>query len=234
MMEMVMGKMPDRFARAGARSKPEFFKEGSKLDWPKPKASRQSKKDVRATRLLSVSLSFFIAPLCYSSAPIGCHTTYWLDQPTFPEPRSEALGFWPHSANYCRRGSQASILLLEYPRWDITLLSSCFALLPSVALGFIWTPCSLLWSVYYITIGISIVMNRYPFPNYEGQFISPICGFTWTCIIVWRTVPTTLSVREQEIPDKGPAVLSRAAPAASRFFFQFMAGNWCVLRHHWM
>ncbi|KAK7454475.1 serine threonine protein kinase CMGC group [Stygiomarasmius scandens] len=53
MMEFVMGKMPDRFARAGARSKPEFFKEGSKLDWPKPKASRQSKKDVRATRPLA-------------------------------------------------------------------------------------------------------------------------------------------------------------------------------------
>ncbi|KAG6332466.1 hypothetical protein ID866_6622 [Astraeus odoratus] len=45
MMEMVMGKMPERFARAGARSKPEFFKEGARLDWPKPKASRQSKKD---------------------------------------------------------------------------------------------------------------------------------------------------------------------------------------------
>ncbi|RDB25581.1 Dual specificity protein kinase lkh1 [Hypsizygus marmoreus] len=53
MMEMVMGKMPDRFARAGARSKPEFFKDGAKLDWPKAKASRQSKKDVRATRPLS-------------------------------------------------------------------------------------------------------------------------------------------------------------------------------------
>ncbi|KAI9570543.1 kinase-like domain-containing protein [Boletus coccyginus] len=52
MMEAVMGKMPDRFARAGARSKPEFFKEGSRLDWPKPKASRQSKKDVRATKSL--------------------------------------------------------------------------------------------------------------------------------------------------------------------------------------
>ncbi|GLB40484.1 putative serine/Threonine protein kinases, catalytic domain [Lyophyllum shimeji] len=52
MMEMVMGKMPERFARAGARSKPEFFKEGAKLDWPKAKASRQSKKDVRATRPL--------------------------------------------------------------------------------------------------------------------------------------------------------------------------------------
>lgn len=54
MMEVVMGKMPDRFARAGARSKPEFFKEGCKLDWPKAKASRQSKKDVRATRSLQV------------------------------------------------------------------------------------------------------------------------------------------------------------------------------------
>ncbi|EIM91008.1 kinase-like protein [Stereum hirsutum FP-91666 SS1] len=52
MMEQVMGKMPDRFARAGARSKPEYFKEGNKLDWPKPKASRQSKKEVRATRSL--------------------------------------------------------------------------------------------------------------------------------------------------------------------------------------
>lgn len=58
MMEMVMGKMPERFARSGARSKPEFFKEGSKLDWPKPKASRQSKKDVRATRSLQVRCNF--------------------------------------------------------------------------------------------------------------------------------------------------------------------------------
>jgi dual-specificity kinase len=60
MMEMVMGKMPDRFARAGARSKPEFFKEGAKLDWPKPKASRQSKKDVRSTRALSVCTSAYL------------------------------------------------------------------------------------------------------------------------------------------------------------------------------
>lgn len=66
MMEMVMGKMPERFARAGARAKPEFFKDGCKLDWPKPKASRQSRKDVRATRSLHVSLSL-IAPRCHSS-----------------------------------------------------------------------------------------------------------------------------------------------------------------------
>ena len=55
MMEQVMGKMPERFARSGARAKPEYFKEGSKLDWPKPKASRQSKKEVRACRGLHVS-----------------------------------------------------------------------------------------------------------------------------------------------------------------------------------
>ena len=54
MMEQVMGKMPERFARSGARAKPEFFKEGRKLDWPKPKASRQSKKEVRACRSLQV------------------------------------------------------------------------------------------------------------------------------------------------------------------------------------
>jgi dual-specificity kinase len=54
MMEVAMGKMPDRFARAGARSKPEFFKEGGRLDWPKGRASKQSKKDARATRPLQV------------------------------------------------------------------------------------------------------------------------------------------------------------------------------------
>ncbi|KAF9466567.1 kinase-like domain-containing protein [Collybia nuda] len=53
MMEMVMGKMPERFARAGARTKPEFFKDGTKLDWPKAKATRQSKKEVRSTRSLA-------------------------------------------------------------------------------------------------------------------------------------------------------------------------------------
>ena len=54
MMEQVMGKMPERFARSGARAKPEYFKEGCKLDWPKPKATRQSRKEVRACRSLQV------------------------------------------------------------------------------------------------------------------------------------------------------------------------------------
>ena len=54
MMEQVMGKMPDRFARAGARSKPEYFKEGGRLAWPQAKATRQSRKEVRACRSLQV------------------------------------------------------------------------------------------------------------------------------------------------------------------------------------
>ena len=52
-----MGRMPERFSRQGARSKPEYFKEGPRLDWPKPKAPRQSKKDVRACRQLAVSIT---------------------------------------------------------------------------------------------------------------------------------------------------------------------------------
>jgi dual-specificity kinase len=75
MMEMVMGKMPDRFARAGARSKPEFFKEGAKLDWPKAKSSRQSKKDVRATRPLAVSFHWNFSVIVTSDLCPGCHTT---------------------------------------------------------------------------------------------------------------------------------------------------------------
>ncbi|KAH8797080.1 CMGC/CLK protein kinase [Flagelloscypha sp. PMI_526] len=57
MMEKVMNLMPDHFARAGYRSKPEFFKEvggaPARLDWPKPKASQQTKKDVEAMKTLS-------------------------------------------------------------------------------------------------------------------------------------------------------------------------------------
>ncbi|GJJ08281.1 hypothetical protein Clacol_002491 [Clathrus columnatus] len=52
MMEAVMGKMPDKFSRSGARNKPEFFKEGAKLAWPSPKSTKQSKKDVKATKSL--------------------------------------------------------------------------------------------------------------------------------------------------------------------------------------
>jgi len=57
MMEMVMGRMPERFARKGAASKPEYFKDGTRLDWPKPKVTKQSRKDVRSTKALHVSLS---------------------------------------------------------------------------------------------------------------------------------------------------------------------------------
>ena len=53
-----MGKMPEHFARRVARTKLEFFKEGNKLDWPKPKVLQQSKKEVRAKKPLRVSVVF--------------------------------------------------------------------------------------------------------------------------------------------------------------------------------
>ena len=58
MMEMVMGKMPENVAREAVNHKPEFFKEGPKLNWPSPKTTKQSRKDVRATRSLQVCLAF--------------------------------------------------------------------------------------------------------------------------------------------------------------------------------
>jgi dual-specificity kinase len=56
MMEMVMGRMPERFARKGMASKPEYFKDGPRLDWPKPKVTKQSRKDVKSTKALNVRL----------------------------------------------------------------------------------------------------------------------------------------------------------------------------------
>lgn len=57
MMEMVMGRMPERFARRGTSQKAEYFKENYKLDWPPAKATKQSKKDVKATKSLEVGLA---------------------------------------------------------------------------------------------------------------------------------------------------------------------------------
>jgi len=52
-----MGKMPENVAREAVNHKPEFFKEGPKLNWPSPKTTKQSRKDVRATRSLQVCLA---------------------------------------------------------------------------------------------------------------------------------------------------------------------------------
>ncbi|TDL14589.1 kinase-like protein [Rickenella mellea] len=44
MMERVIGRIPERLARYAATSKPEFFREDGRLDWPKTVTSRQGKK----------------------------------------------------------------------------------------------------------------------------------------------------------------------------------------------
>jgi len=56
-MEILMGKMPDHFARAGARSKPEFFKEDGSLDWPKPGTPDDDLERVKATLPLQEIIS---------------------------------------------------------------------------------------------------------------------------------------------------------------------------------
>jgi len=57
MMEAVMGPMPLSFARKAGKTKGEYFN-GTKLDWPPrgKKVSSASKKEVRGTRPLAVSL----------------------------------------------------------------------------------------------------------------------------------------------------------------------------------
>lgn len=80
MMEQVMGKMPDRFARQGARSKPEYFKEGNRLAWPQAKATRQSRKEVRACRSLQVG-----KPLASIRRGRGADPGCWFSQETIPQ-----------------------------------------------------------------------------------------------------------------------------------------------------
>ncbi|TIB97983.1 hypothetical protein E3Q17_03196 [Wallemia mellicola] len=49
MMEIVMGKMSEHFARRSSRVKPEFFR-GTKLDYPNNTTTKQSKKVVKAMK----------------------------------------------------------------------------------------------------------------------------------------------------------------------------------------
>lgn len=58
MMEVVFGKMPEtRWGKTGARTKPEWFHQGTKVNYPTPATSRTSKKYVKAMKPLEVSPS---------------------------------------------------------------------------------------------------------------------------------------------------------------------------------
>ena len=86
-----MGRMAERFGRQGARSKPEYFKEGPRLDWPKPKASRQSKKDVRACRPLSVSVHPSFPYPCSHMSATGNNPSLRPHQQAFLGPRTQIV-----------------------------------------------------------------------------------------------------------------------------------------------
>lgn len=58
MMEVVMGPMSQTFKATGRRNKPEFFRSNGQLDWPKARASKQSKKDISKMKPLEVCRPF--------------------------------------------------------------------------------------------------------------------------------------------------------------------------------
>lgn len=125
MMEIVMGRMPERFGRSGARSKPEWFKEDSRLDWPKAKATRQSKKDVRMTRPLQVCLShrpFRSGPsfnlflmLIGIEFFTGHHCSHRHRERSVPRPCSQIVSVRPRGAHHRAGSASAFILRLDDP-----------------------------------------------------------------------------------------------------------------------
>jgi hypothetical protein len=114
MMEMVMGKMPENLAREAVNHKPEFFKEGPKLNWPSPKTTKQSRKDVRATRSLQVCLADG-DPCLATEYIIGNNSTNRYDERELLGPCQEAAHVRPEAANHRSRGSEAPLLFANDP-----------------------------------------------------------------------------------------------------------------------
>lgn len=55
MMEIVFGRLPEsRWGKSAVRAKPEWFSSGTKVNYPTPATTRQSKKYVKAMRALEV------------------------------------------------------------------------------------------------------------------------------------------------------------------------------------
>lgn len=66
MMEVVFGQMPpNRFGKSGVKAKPEWFNGSqTKVNYPLPTTSKQSRKYVKAMRPLEVSIPSFIGIFC--------------------------------------------------------------------------------------------------------------------------------------------------------------------------
>ena len=135
-----MGRMPERFGRQGARSKPEYFKEGPRLDWPKPKASRQSRKDVRACRSLAVSVhlhSPFITRVLTSV--VGNHRSYGPHQQTLLGSRTEAVDLRPNATDHRSGSVESPLLSTGRPRRDVIRWPArylCFVVVVSLSVRF--------------------------------------------------------------------------------------------------
>ena len=120
MMEMVMGKMPENVAREAINHKPEFFKEGPKLNWPLPKTTKQSRKDVRATRSLQVCL--IVKNVDMQPKPsTGNNTANRYDQRALLGPRQEVVNVRSKTADHCSRGVETPLLFTSDSTRAITL-----------------------------------------------------------------------------------------------------------------
>jgi hypothetical protein len=115
MMEMVMGRMPERFARKGQASKPEYFKDGPRLDWPKPKVTKQSRKDVKSTKVLHVRI-YLTLRFCLIDVYAGDHPPSGFTQSALPGSSPATTGLRSLSADNCSKSSRSSILLCDYPK----------------------------------------------------------------------------------------------------------------------
>ncbi len=122
MMEMVMGKMPENVAREAVNHKPEFFKDGPKLNWPLPKTTKQSRKDVRATRSLQVSLVVRTVDVQADPAT-GNNTTNRYDQRALLGPCQEVVDVRPEAADNRSRGVETPLLFASDSTRTIGLLS---------------------------------------------------------------------------------------------------------------
>lgn len=60
MMVVVLGKIPAKLIKASSREAQKFFKDG-KLKYPDVDTTKQSKKYVKALKLLKVCFSFFLS-----------------------------------------------------------------------------------------------------------------------------------------------------------------------------
>jgi hypothetical protein len=221
MMEMVMGKMPENVAREAINHKPEFFKEGPKLNWPLPKTTKQSRKDVRATRSLQVCV--IVKTVDMQAEPsTGNHTANRYDQRALFGPRQEVAHVRSETADHRSRGIETPLLFASDSTRAITLF-------PCTAQNFFLAPS------YRTNIP---GWNEPHTSTHSFQYPIFACTHALTCVPLSTTSsppmhrsPTTLPLLAGTIM---PAVCTLTAPPTASLilislFFSLLAYTYMIL-----